>query len=411
VAVKPARITIQSEQISGGAGATAGPAFALAPAVARRLQATIPEVAARVVAAIVAEVPSYADPFRSGMGATIETAVRVALDGFLDPAVGPRSRGRREQRDRVRDAAYALGQGEARAGRSIDALTSAYGVGARVAWHDIGAGAIAAGMPATDVALFAELVFAYINELSVLSINGHAEELASSGHIRQRRLERLCHKLLEPAPEADLRAAAKLAEWDPPRELTAVLLSQAQASKLALTLDARALRPGEDLPGLPAELTVILVPVARERDRTTLLASLATTTAHVGPSRPWLEVRGSYLRAVQSYALAVSDAAGPVDTDAHLLELVLGADPGALADLRARVLAPLGRVSPASREKLVATLAAWSAHQGRREEIARALFVHPQTVRYRMGQLRDLYGERLTDPRFVRELTVALAAS
>jgi DNA-binding PucR family transcriptional regulator len=156
---------------------------------------------------------------------------------------------------------------------------------------------------------------------------------------------------------------------------------------------------------------VILVPVARERDRTTLLASLATTTAHVGPSRPWLEVRGSYLRAVQSYALAVSDAAGPVDTDAHLLELVLGADPGALADLRARVLAPLGRVSPASREKLVATLAAWSAHQGRREEIARALFVHPQTVRYRMGQLRDLYGERLTDPRFVRELTVALAAS
>ena len=37
------------------------------------------------------------------------------------------------------------------------------------------------------------------------------------------------------------------------------------------------------------------------------------------------------------------------------------------------------------------------------------MFVHPQTVRYRMGQLRDLYGERLTDPDFVRDATIALA--
>ena len=29
--------------------------------------------------------------------------------------------------------------------------------------------------------------------------------------------------------------------------------------------------------------------------------------------------------------------------------------------------------------------------------VAAELFVHPQTVRYRMGQLRDLYGERLDD--------------
>ena len=31
------------------------------------------------------------------------------------------------------------------------------------------------------------------------------------------------------------------------------------------------------------------------------------------------------------------------------------------------------------------------------EEVATALFVHPQTVRYRMTQLRDLFGDRLTD--------------
>ena len=35
--------------------------------------------------------------------------------------------------------------------------------------------------------------------------------------------------------------------------------------------------------------------------------------------------------------------------------------------------------------------------------------MHPQTVRYRMGQLRELFGDRLDDPAAVLELTIALA--
>ena len=34
--------------------------------------------------------------------------------------------------------------------------------------------------------------------------------------------------------------------------------------------------------------------------------------------------------------------------------------------------------------------------------------MHPQTVRYRMGQLRELYGGRLDDPDTVLALTIAL---
>ena len=87
---------------------------------------------------------------------------------------------------------------------------------------------------------------------------------------------------------------------------------------------------------------------------------------------------------------------------------MLRADGGALADLRTRMLAPLDDLTPAAREKLVETLRAWLLHHGRREQIAAALFVHPQTVRYRMGQLRELYGKRLEDPRTVLDLTIAL---
>jgi DNA-binding PucR family transcriptional regulator len=87
---------------------------------------------------------------------------------------------------------------------------------------------------------------------------------------------------------------------------------------------------------------------------------------------------------------------------------VLGADPAARADLREQLLAPLADLRPATAEKLTDTLRSWLLHQGRREEVAAELFVHPQTVRYRMGQLRELYGERLDDPETVLALVVAL---
>jgi DNA-binding PucR family transcriptional regulator len=80
-----------------------------------------------------------------------------------------------------------------------------------------------------------------------------------------------------------------------------------------------------------------------------------------------------------------------------------------VADLRSQVLAPLAELRPATRQKLAETLRAWLLHQGRRDDVAAALFVHPQTVRYRMGQLRELYGDRLEDPATIRDLTLALA--
>ena len=79
-----------------------------------------------------------------------------------------------------------------------------------------------------------------------------------------------------------------------------------------------------------------------------------------------------------------------------------------LADLRATALAPLGELSEGTREKLTETLRAWLLHHGRRDAVAADLFVHPQTVRYRMGQLRELYGGRLDDPDTVLALIIAL---
>jgi hypothetical protein len=396
--------------------ATVAAELGLAPEVADAMRAELARVAQQVVDAVRAEVPVYADPFKGKMGRTIENAVALALGGFISIAAGE-TEGEAEEGAgapyaQVYDAAYALGRGEARSGRSMDALLRAYRVGARVAWRDMSGSGVRAGLPAASVARFAELVFAYIDELSAASATGHSDELATSGRVRQRYLERLTQSLLRGGSPDALEAAAERAEWEPPRILTAVILPDARSRGVLAQVDHRSLQPTEQVPGLEdhPDLTVLLVPSSTGGARSALLRQLTGAEAVVGPARPWLDVQSSYDRAQRVVRLGLDHTdPAPVDTEKHLPALILGADSRAMEDLRLQVLAPLAKLRPAVAEKLKETLRSWLLHHGRREEIAAELFVHPQTVRYRMQQLREVYGDRLDDPAWVLRLTIALA--
>jgi sugar diacid utilization regulator len=382
--------------------------------VAEAMRRELPAVAGQTVAAIVVEVPSYADAFSGEMGRTIENAVQLALGGFLVLASAGGAEDASTPIQPALDGAYALGRGEARSGRSMDALLGAYRVGARVSWRHLAASAVAAGLTVEQLARFAELVFAYIDQLSAASVAGHSDELATSGRVRERYLERLANQLLAGAPQQDLAAAAERADWTAPRTLTAVILPEARVRGALASLDPRTLRSTEEVPGRASsdELVVLLVPDAEGRSRPALMRSLGEPGAVVGPARPWEEVQASFARALRAVQLGLTpDAPGPLDTETRLADLVLRADDTALADLRAQALAPLAELSEGAREKLTETLRSWLLHHGRREAVAAELFVHPQTVRYRMGQLRELYGRRLEDPRTVLELTLALGVA
>ncbi|WNV75637.1 CdaR family transcriptional regulator [Geodermatophilus sp. DSM 44513] len=381
------------------------------PEVAAAMQGQLPAVAERTVAAIVVEVPSYTEAFSGVMGRKIENAVQLALAAFLELAATSGGTAPSRPIGPALEGAYALGRGEARSGRTMDALLAAYRVGARVAWRHMSETAVAAGMPAGSLARFAELVFAYIDQLSAASASGHADQLDTSGRQRRRHLERLAELLLTGAPPYDLGTAAERADWTPPRTLTAVLVPEARVRGALGVLDVRTLQAGEDAPGAESggERAVLLVPDADGYARGQLVRALTGREAVVGPARPWQQARSSYSRALRAVQLDLRpDGDLPVDTELRLADLVLRADGEALADLRAQVLGPLDELGPGPREKLVETLRAWLLHHGRRERVAAELFVHPQTVRYRMGQLRELYGTRLEDPRSVLELTLAL---
>lgn len=382
---------------------TAGHGLHLDSSTIEDMRAALPGVAERTVAAIIEEVPSYEGALTGSMGENIRTAVQLALGGFISLAARSRGADPRTPAAPAVEGAYQLGRGEARSGRSVDALLAAYRIGARVSWREMSATLVRNGVEADTLASFAELVFAYIDELSAASVAGHTDELATTGRVRQRLLERLAHALLMRESPESVLAAAERAGWTPPSTLTAVAVPEAQARPVLQAVAGETLQAAEDLPGLE-DRVLLLVPNAHGRRRGALLRTLADRGAVCGPARPWLEARSSVDRVLRALALGLTD-----DTEQHLTRLVLTADADALDDLRARALAPLSAVRPATAEKLAATLRSWLLHHGRRDEIAAELFVHPQTVRYRIGQLRDLYGDRLDDPETVLELTIALA--
>jgi hypothetical protein len=390
----------------------------LAPEVVAALRAQLPTAAGLALAAVTDEVPEYARTLRGDIASDIEQAIAAALGTFLrllapdpqEPGAAPL--------DAARRGAYELGRGEARSDRTADALLAAYRIGARVSWRELSSTAVQQGTPAPVVARFAELVFAYIDELSAASVAGHADEVAASGRRQQQQRELLGRTLLAGAPTATLVELADQAAWPLPDTLTAVLLPVArvhdtlphlEATTLHVPADAAAIDGLEgETPGAVEAMSVLLVADV-VRTRAYLRRLLDGRGAVIGPARPWTRAGESLDVAVRARRLLGDGGGVALDATDHLAELVVGADPASLGELRDEVLAPLRELPGGAADRLGETLRAWLLHLGRRSEVAAALHVHPQTVRYRMNQVRELYGDRLDDPTTVQSLVIALA--
>lgn len=359
-------------------------------------QAELPALADEILAAIAVEVPSYARPFEGDFGRGVNLGVQVALGRFLDPQVAL-----------DREVYVGLGRGEARVGRSLEALLSAYRVGARLAWARLADVGLRSGLPPKQLVALAAAVFAYIDELSAASAEGYAAEQSQLTGDRDRRRAVLARLLLAESSPRDLTEAAEAAGWLPPTTLTAVVVPLGAGHELATRWDDRALVVAEDdqAAGPRGSALLLLPDVDGPGGSARLARLLAGRTAVVGLPVPWTAARTSV--ALARRAARLRDG-GVVHVADLLAELVVTADPVALEALAIRRLRALAGLTPTQRERMESTLRAWLAHQGDRQRIAAALGVHPQTVRYRVGLLRDLLGPDLDDPLRRLELQLVL---
>jgi hypothetical protein len=364
--------------------------------VAVVLRPVLPDLADEIIDAV-RTVPAYARPLDGAFGRGIRAGVQEALTHFLAEieAGGPVQRS-----DVYRD----LGRGEMRAGRSLDSLLSAYRLGARVAWRRFVAAGETAGLEPATLYLLAGSLFAYIDVLSAETAEGHALErsaAAGEAQLLRRRLVRLLVRS-PPAEPATVEAAALDAGWVLPRALAAVAISGRPSIPLRLPADAISDALG-DLncvvipdPDAPARRVALQRAVLRSRVR----AGLGTTVAFADASV-------SFARARAALALAHRDGE-LVAAREHAGELLLAADPLLGREFASEALAPLQALTPAARVRLCETLDAWLAEQGRLALVARRLAVHPQTVRYRLARLRELFGDALEDPERRFWLSLAL---
>ena len=374
------------------------------PAAALATGPALQELADEIIAAVGAEVPAYARPFEGAFGEGVRRGVHQALAQFnemvSEPGTG-RSVGRRLY--------VALGRGEARAGRSLEALLAAYRVGARVAWRRLASAGLEQGLPPETLVLLAESIFAYIDELSAESAEGYADEMAARAGEADRRRGALVEAMLRtpPAPPEAVAVVAEEAQWRLPRELAVVAwpaeAGRRPATRLPLGAIAApfegafcAIVPDPDGPGRRAELERALEGIA----------------AGLGPAVSAEHAARSHGRAIAALRLAEEQGADDLlAADDHRITLLLRADRALVNDIAAERLAPLAGETDRSRERLEETLLAWLRHEGSVPDTARALGVHAQTVRYRLTRLRELLGDALDDPDARFELEAALRAA
>lgn len=141
-----------------------------------------------------------------------------------------------------------------------------------------------------------------------------------------------------------------------------------------------------------------------------LVAALAGGGGRVGVSPPYDDLRATAqaLRLARIALRGVTDEGGQVavfGTDPLACAAV--SEPDIMARLARTVLVGLAELPAEDRELLLSTFGAWLDGGGSAQEAAKLLFVHPNTVRYRLRRFEELTGRNLADPRHASELSLA----
>jgi PucR C-terminal helix-turn-helix domain len=374
----------------------------LPPGLAGAMRPQLPATVQAIAAAVTASTPAFTAIQSEKFRRDVHAAVLVALERFLDligtdePALPPH----------FREVFVALGAAEARENRGPEALLAAMRTAARLllraaatSWGEIGL--IDVG-PLIDLS---DAISAYADELAAAATDGFAQQVREQAGEGDRRRHQLAELLLRgnAGPDAVADAAAGIG-WRGLHAVVPVLLplDQARDARFRYSADGVVIERVND--------AVLLVRDGPRAGRAQLADGLAGRGAVVGPRLAWSRTPEA-VRLAERTAELVEPGPGPVFVDDHLATLALRGEAGALAVLSTRRLAPLAALRRGQRDSLLATLHSWLRHWGSRADVAAELYVHPQTVSYRLGRLRELLGDDLDDPTARFELLLVLTAA
>ncbi|WP_285915882.1 helix-turn-helix domain-containing protein [Actinomadura opuntiae] len=384
-------------------------AFEAVPAwVARRLRPHVDRAADEVLNELRRGDPPIGEEEARRARAGIAAAIRHFCDLVEDPGAGW---------ERVAAFYLRVGRHQARDGRDPVETQQALRRSALAAWRTLAAVPGGLDLDLGALGLVVDAQFCYMDAVSEVIAAGYAAEVAARADraddlAAQRRRARLLHLLLADPPADAARVAALAAEarWPLPRTVAvAVARRRRENAGRAPAAAAAGL-----LCDFGAPEPCLLVPDPDGPARPALPDALLHDWAvAIGPAVPLARAADSLRWARETLSLAVRGVipdGGLIRSAEHVPALVISRAGELIDDAAATRLAPLSAVPPARRERLAETLLALLEHNFNAADASRRLRVHPQTVRYRLRHLQDLFGDDLRDPRRCLEMELILHA-
>ncbi|MFF1447271.1 helix-turn-helix domain-containing protein [Streptomyces sp. NPDC058274] len=305
-----------------------------------------------------------------------------------------------------------FGRGEGLNGRSLNSLQAIYRLGVRLAWRRFAEIGQRVDIPPPAMYELVDVGYEYLDWLVDQSVRGYAEAAARQAGERLRLQRRLMELLLSErtrgdATEALAERAARVGWPLPDKVAVGVLLRPAR--------EAVAPAVGQSvLLDMEYEQPRMVVPDPDAAGRPELLHRALTGWAGaIGPPVPLADAAKS-LRWAEAALRLMERRLLPGGEVLHCTEhteaLVLLQPEELIDDLALRCLEPLAHCGPTHGRRLAETLLAWLETRGGAPEVAARLGVHPQTVRYRLRQIRELWGDEVDDPDRRFELELVLRA-
>ncbi|MFF0199628.1 PucR family transcriptional regulator [Streptomyces sp. NPDC005017] len=334
-----------------------------------------------------------------GIRHAIEAFVRRVENSEIRPTVPP-------------EVFHTFGLGEGLEGRSLDSLQAIYRMGVRLAWRRFAEIGQRVEIPPPAMYELVDAGYEFLDGLVDRTVRGYAEAAARQAGERLRLQRRLMEQLLADRHRSDggdaLGERAARVGWAlPGRVAVGVLLRPAR--------EAVAPAVGQEvLLDMEYEQPRMVVPDPDAAGRRELLnRALAGWAGAIGPPVPLADAAKS-LRwaeaAVRLMQRRLLPAGEVLFCTEHTEALVLLQPEELLDDLALRCMAPLADCGPTHGRRLAETLLAWLETRGGAPEVAARLGVHPQTVRYRLRQIREMWGDEIDDPDRRFELELVLRA-
>ncbi|MFI8875656.1 PucR family transcriptional regulator [Streptomyces sp. NPDC055243] len=384
------------------AGDAGHPVSALPREFAAIMRPELPGLIQEVIDEIHRSYPEYAEVLDGPYSRAVHLIVEHNLTSFVDQVAAPDTS--TVQRDKV---CRMFGRFEAYEGRSLDTMQAIFRLGARLALNRAKGVLRRLNLPAGLMLSFADALLAYVDNLMEVSREGYQEaraEMEQGQDIQRQRL--LKHLLSEVSvPRATLVELAERAKWQLPDEVTPIAFStDGRPDRGAIAEDV--------LVDLGSSLPHALIPGPVDEHRRAFMdAAPHTIRAAVGLTVPLADAAESLRWARRALGLAeagILEQAAYIHCEDHLVALSLFADPGLISALAKQQLTPLAGLTANQRDRLISTLRAWLDTRGNVLQMADALHLHPQTVRYRLRNLEKVFGDLLASPdaRFATELVL-----